>query len=117
MNRVVGHNLRFQSSYRSMESMAKIVNSTPGASVKIPERKYGIKKFMKSKFDYERHIKCSRCSNYIASYENTAQCEICDKELNGMHSDYFFNIPIEQQLVQSIQNHIDEILLYDSTIS
>lgn len=112
MNRLMTHNLRFNGSYTSMENMASVINSTPNASVKIPETKYLIKKFMQPNYKHEIHIKCNRCSNYIASLGSEAHCELCDTTIKTLKSEYFFYIPLEQQLLHSIQNHIDEILSY-----
>lgn len=112
MNRLMTHNLRFNGSYKSMENMASVVNSTPNASVKIPETKYLIKKCMQPNYKHEIHIKCNRCSNYIVSLGNEAHCELCDTTIKALTSENFFYIPFEQQLLQSIQNHIDDILSY-----
>lgn len=99
-----------------MENMAMIMNSTPNAAVKIPQTKYLIKKNMEPKFKHEVHIKCGRCSNYIASLGSEIHCKSCNKIIKTSDSNYFFYIPIEQQILESIQNHIDDILSYDSFI-
>lgn len=112
MNQIVGHNLRFNGSYRSMENVAKIVNSTPNSTIKVPETKYLIKKYMQPKFKYETYIKCHRCSNLTASFESEARCNTCDIIIKTAKSDYFVYIPIEEQLVDSIKENIDEIISY-----
>lgn len=43
-SRVLCHHLQFDGSYRSTESMARIINCTPNASIKIPSTKYSLKK-------------------------------------------------------------------------
>lgn len=112
MNQIVDHHLRFNGSYQSLESMAKIVNSTPGSTVKIPSTKYMIKKYIKPKFDLETHIKCRRCQNYFASSQSTTQCNLCNVSIKATDSDYFIYIPIAKQLEHSLKNNIEEILSY-----
>lgn len=48
LNRIVDHNLSFNGSYRSLENMAKIINSTPDSTVRVPETKHLIKKMRKT---------------------------------------------------------------------
>lgn len=41
-SRVLGHFLQFDGSYRSMENMANVVNSTPDAFIEVASTKYRI---------------------------------------------------------------------------
>lgn len=84
--------------------MAKIVNSTPNGSVKIPQTKYMIKKSMQPNLKYEVYKKCNSCLNYILSLENQNQCALCDAAITTTQSDYL-------QLLQSIQRYIIENIL------
>lgn len=99
-----------------MESVAKIVNSTPFSKIKVPDTKYLIKKSIQTNFKFNLHIKCNRCANYIESTNSTAECELCSKTLKTLTSDYFVYIPIEQQLKQSVSKNMDLILEYHSTV-
>lgn len=67
LKKIVDHHLDFNGSYESMENMARIINATPNASVKVPATKYTIKKSILPAFEYETHIKCHRCSNFVRS--------------------------------------------------
>lgn len=44
MERVIDHNLRFNTSFKSMEHMVKTINSNPNAAIKLPTTKCRIKK-------------------------------------------------------------------------
>lgn len=114
MNKIIGHHLCFNGSYRSLESMAKIVNSTPGSTIKIPSTKYLIKKCMQPKFELEIHIKCRSCLNYLANSHSAARCELCDVPIKTTDSDYFVYISLAKQLENSLKNNIDEILSYNA---
>lgn len=102
LHRTVGHHLDFHGSYRSMEAMAKVVNQTPNAAIKIPATTFKIKKHMQPCFSTETHIKCNRCSNYYATHKSETECELCQIIIKTSTSDYFIYIPIKQQLEQSV---------------
>lgn len=117
MNRIIDHGLHFNSSFTAMENLSKIANSTPNASVYVPETKFKIKKLIKPIYKFETHIKCNGCLNYTASFQSETQCPTCNIKIKTSLSDYFMNIPIEQQIRRSLKNHISEILEYNSKIS
>lgn len=110
LQKIVGHHLNFNTSYKAMESMAGIVNSTPNASVKVPATKYMIKKSIPQQFENESHIKCRRCSNFIRSLQNETRCELCDLMIKTANSEYFVYIHIKTQLEHAIKCNINEIL-------
>lgn len=115
-NRLVGHHLDFNGSYKSLESMSKIINQTPNASIQVPYTKYCIKKMMQPLFKTETHIKCHRCSNYIPSFKSDTECESCNVHIKTSISDYFIYIPIKQQVENSIKDNFNEILTYHSKV-
>lgn len=78
-----------------MENMAKIINSTPNTTVKVPTTKYMIKKAMPLGFEYETHIKCNRCLNFVRSQRSEVQCESCEIIIKTANSDYFVYFPVE----------------------
>lgn len=93
--------------------MAAIDNSTPNAIIKIPATKYMIKKTIPQPFEYETHIKCRRCSNFIRSFQSETRCESCDLMIKTANSDYFVYIYIKTQLEHAIKCNINEILAKD----
>lgn len=120
INRVVSHHLNFNSSYKSMEQMAEVINKTPNASIKIPCTKYKIKKCMPAVFSIKMYIRCNHCHNYIGSLKSETQCTqpSCDGILlKTTESDYFAYIPIKEQLEKNIERNLDEILAYNSAVS
>lgn len=92
--------------------MATIVNSTPNATIKLPATKYTIKKSMPPAFEYEIHIKCKQCSNFVGSLRSEIRCETCKTMIKTSNSDYFVYIPVEKQLEHAIKNNINEILSF-----
>lgn len=96
INQILKHNLRFNGSYQSMESMARdIVNTTPGATVKIPATIYKLRKAVPPAFEYQMQYRCTCCGNRSI---NSKECDLCQTKINPLRSDYFVNIPIKQQL-------------------
>lgn len=115
MEQFLDHNLQFNCSFKSMENMAKLINSTPNPTIKLPTTKYKLKSFINPMFNYQFCIQCS-CGNYTASSKSTALCMFCNVPINTMESDHFIYIPIEQQLKENITNNLDGILDYNSHV-
>lgn len=95
LERVLDHCLQYNSSYKCMENMAKIINSTPNAAVKVPSTKYKIQKFVAPVFKYEFHVQCKTCKSYV----NNVNITCCGSILKNIKSDHFVTIPIEQRLL------------------
>lgn len=98
LERFLHHNLKFNTSYKSMENMAKVLNSTP------------------AKVKYEFHIKCSACKNFIASEKNETLCIQCELPIKTSKCDYFVSMPIEQQLKLTLDKYYDDILAYGENV-
>lgn len=116
VGRFLNHSLHFNSSYKSMESMAKVLNSTPNTSVKVPATIFLIKKFISPAIKYDFHIKCSCCKNYIKSDKNEVECTLCEEKNKTARSDYFITFSLAQQLTQSIESNLDAILTYNELV-
>lgn len=99
-----------------MENMARVINATPNAAIQVPVTKYKIKQLIQSNIKSEFHIKCKKCSNFIASLTNEIKCTFCGTLTKTTNSEYFVYIPIEHQLKQSVEANIDDILNYYSKI-
>lgn len=57
---LVGHYLKHNSSYNSLEGMARIMNSMDNTSIQVPQTKYKIMKEMDPQFHMEYYIKCNK---------------------------------------------------------
>lgn len=113
-NRILKHNLRFNGSYQSMESMARdVVNTTPGAAIKVPQTIYQLRKSVKPIFEYQMYHKCAKCGNHSI---NAKECDTCQAKIIPSRSKYFVCIPIKQQLLQSLQSDFDEIITYYESV-
>lgn len=112
--KVISHALKFNQSYKALEENAKIVNSTPNASIRIPTSKYMLKKTINSNTSVQYHIRCSKCKNYSISLSSGKQiaCEICSKKISTASEEFFIYMPIEEQLRKVIDENLDEVLSY-----
>lgn len=108
---VVEHSVRFQQSYKCLESTSELVNSTPNASIRIPTSTYKIKKVIQSGYKTEFHIQCAKCQNYSVTTSTKSQiaCEFCSNNIKASDSNYFVYIPIKQQLLKSINENFEQI--------
>lgn len=113
---IVAHSLKFNLSLRGLENMTRIVNSTPSASIQIPQSRYKIKKLIKPVYSSEYHIKCEKCQIYshTTSTESPAmaKCVQCHNILKTSNSNFFIYIPIKQQLLRIIDKQFPEIIAY-----
>lgn len=105
---VVSHCTKFNQSYKCLENTANLINSTPGAKIRIPSTMYTIKKQVPLLFEPEYYIQCAPCKSY-----STIECELCGKQLKRANSKYFVYIPLKPQLIKSIHDHFNEIITYD----
>lgn len=114
INQILKHNLRFNGSYQSMQSMARdVVNTTPGATVKVPATMYKLRKTVTPIFEYQMHYKCVMCGNYSI---NANECDECQAKTISSRSEYYAHIPIKQQLIQSLRSDLSEIITYYESV-
>lgn len=109
---LVKHFLKYNQSYKSLESMAHIMNLMDDTSIQIPESKYRIIKRIDPLFKVEIHIFCINCKKHTPSTVCAVLCQTCSKLIKTTNSNFFVYIPIEQQLRKVIDHHWDEIILY-----
>lgn len=116
LQKFMQHNLKFSASYKSMENMAKVLNSTPNTSVKVPRTTYLLKKCIPSKIRYEFHIKCVACKNFIPTDKHETICTLCGLPIKTSQCDYFVTMSLKQQLKLTLEKYIDEILAYNESV-
>lgn len=100
-----------------MESAAELINSTPGAKIKIPATKFKIKKLINPLYEPIFYVLCPKCKNHSPTVNTTINCESCNIPLNRAKSKYFVYIPIEDQLKKSINDNFDGIISYSERFS
>lgn len=102
-----------------MEDTAKLMNSMPGATVKIPTTKYLLlRDFMASSpLTYRHYIYCKMCKQYIMCLpdDSSTTCK-CGAKLKTSAGNYFVYIYLERQLVQILETHWDKIVAYNNNI-
>lgn len=112
--RIVSHSVKHNQSYKSLESMARIVNLTPNASIEIPTTTYSIKKLVQADINFEFHVECTKCKIYSATKisKSFTECKQCGQTLKTQNSNHFVYFPIKQQIVKSVNEHINQINSY-----
>lgn len=113
------HFVRHNLSLKCLEDTAKLINGTPGATIKIPTTKYKlIKTFVSmSGFKIEFHIFCTHCkiySNHIV--DGAHECEECSRKLKATETNHFIYIPLEEQLKRLLNRHYDSVLSFAAGI-
>lgn len=113
-NRMISHCLQYNQSYKSMEGMAKIINETPDASIRIPHTVHKVKKEVEQNFRFEYHVQCSKCRSYSVSNSNdiNLECLNCSANIKRTLSNFFVYIPFRQQILRIIDDKFDEIMSY-----
>lgn len=111
-NHMVGHYLKHNQSYVSLEEMARIMNMMENASIRVPDTKYKIMKQVHPQFTAEFQLLCARCGNYTPTCEKKVQCvnTSCANMLCTSNSKYFVYLRLKRQLENSINEHWDEIM-------
>lgn len=110
--KVVSHFLKHNQSYKSLEGLAKVVNTTPGAHYQIPTTRYRIQKLIDPLLTPEYYIKCKVCKKYSSTTSNKVPCKACSLPLKRADSKYFIYLPFTSQLKQSIIEHFENIISY-----
>lgn len=115
--KIVSSCLKFNQSYNALENMAKIVNETPNASIRVPTSIYKLKKSVNGHMSVQYHIRCPLCNNHSVSLSSGKQivCESCSKGIFTACNDFFIYMPLEEQLRKVIDEHFDDILSYPSS--
>lgn len=112
----MSHHIQYSQSNAALENIAKIVNSTPNASIKVPTTQYKIKKLLNPALTFEYHMHCSVCQVYLSSTKSSVECEKCKKLLKTTNSNYFIYIPIKQQIEKFVKENFDQINAYRANI-
>lgn len=112
LQKVLSHSLHFNHSYQALVANAKLINSTPGTKIHIPATIYRIKKMVLPQVPTEFYIHCNICKEYLMTKTAETECVSCLQILNRAQSKYFVNLPLKPQLLQSINDHFDDIISY-----
>lgn len=113
---MVGHQLKFNGSYRSLEHMSRLINETPNAAIQSPHTTYRIKKYIPPILNTETYVKCRQCEVYTQCFGSEVECESCQATTKPSQSEYFIYIPIEKQLEHFVKSNMDDILEYNSIV-
>lgn len=119
VNGLLVHAINYNQSYSAIESVAKLLNCTPGRKGDVPATKYTIQKTIGGLFRPVFYIKCKRCSTYTATTEKETLCinASCQLSLNRAHLDYFVYCPLKVQLMKSLNDNFDKIMSYNASIN
>lgn len=109
MNDLLVDRAKYNKSYAACIDTSKQLNSVPGAKVQYPVLKQQIKREANLKYVYVRYIFSASCK--ILCEEGNA-CEICKQIPKKTKSNYLVYIPLEQQLKNTLDKYLNEILNY-----
>lgn len=108
----VAHFISHNQSYKCLEDVTHLINTTPGAQIRIPNTKHRIKRQLHPFFTPIFHIQCAICKTYSATITAESECAMCSIVIKRAHSNYFVAFPLKAQLVKSITDHFHEIVAY-----
>lgn len=113
------HFVRHNLSLKCLEDTARLINDTPGATIKIPTTKYKLMKTFVSLsgFQIEFHILCTQCkiySNHIV--DGAHEYEKCSRKLKATETNHFIYIPLEEQLKRLLNRHYDSVVSFATGI-
>lgn len=113
------HFIRNKLTYQCLESTAKLLNSMPGTTVRLPTTKYLLLKNMMSSnpFKHQYYIYCKNCKKYLkcSPDESTWMCA-CGEELKLCAKHYYVYIKLEEQLKNILEKQWDKIIAYNNVI-
>lgn len=115
--KVVSHAMQFNQSYRCIEKTAELINSTPGAQIRVPTSIYKVKKHTPSKLEPQYYIYCGICKSYLPTTARSVACDSCAQIVKRSTSKYFIYFPLRTQLLKSIHDHFDKIIAYEKIFS
>lgn len=114
------HFVKYKLSFSCLESTAKLMNSMPGAKVRLPVTKYRLlQSFQRlSSFHQQYHVYCDRCEIYTTCPTLAKQwhCTKCTSELKLSEKNHIAYIRIEDQLKQILNKYWDEISEFNAHI-
>lgn len=113
LNYYVKHNLTFD----CLKDTARLLNSLPTSSFKLPETKYKImKEFCSEKISFEIFIFCVKCKVYKQFNANTlAICSTCSSNLRKKETNFFVIFDVSSQLQKILQHYWSEVVIFQST--
>lgn len=106
------HQFKHAASYIATEDVSKLVNTTEGAQLTIPQTKCKLKKVAKPSFVFEYFYKCEKC-DCLFKHEKTSRrvyCSNCEE----MISKYFVYIPLRSQIESEVHKHFDTIIAHSN---
>lgn len=96
-------------STRTLQKIIPILNSTPGATVEIPNSKRFLKANTEKLFEQKYYAKCVFCNELNLC---GGPCNKCSRIVSKNRNNYFVYLPIEPQIKKSLIQHFDEINEY-----
>lgn len=114
---ILSHSLHFNQSYSNLQAVSKLVNSTPGARIQLPDTLYRIKKLVPPVIETQYYIQCSDCKDYSMTTTTEVECTTCSKVLKRAKSEYFVYLPLKPQIMKTINQHFNDIVSYSQSCS
>lgn len=105
--------LRHNLTLACLEDVMKLLNETLEECQKLPTGKVQIMNMFREHrdlVDIVYFVKCNKCQKYSKVENKTsAKCSHCGNGLKFTETNYFVNLPVEQQIVKSIKENWSSI--------
>lgn len=117
MKELLKYYLKYNISNVQLEDTAKLMNSMPNSTVKLPTTQYLITKnfFENQTFECFKHVKCTKCnlSIKIKFFGDKVKCE-CETVVKLTEDNFFVSFKIEKQVEKIVREHWHEIKEFSS---
>lgn len=107
INEVLLHRAKFNTSYAATSNFANTLNSIPGSQLEIPTKKNQLKRNAGLQYRYEYYVFCYFCQALVKHGQN---CSNCKRKTKKTKDNYFVYIPVNQQIKNSLKNHLPKIM-------
>lgn len=107
INDLFKHKIKFNASLKSIQNVANILNIN-NAEFKVPMCLKSLKRQANMRFVREYHIFCESCNELCVN----GLCNQCNISTKKSKSNFIIEIPLEQQIKASLDEHFDDIMDY-----
>lgn len=109
INAVMSNKVASNSTLKSAQRVAKLINKIPGSPINLPTNAESLKKAATMRFKREYYLFCNKCNDLCNKNNWCAKCKITTKKTK---SNFLVYIPLEQQIKNSVNQHFDDIMNY-----
>lgn len=109
LNAVMSNKAASNSTLKSAQNVAKLINELPGSPVNLPTNINSLKKSATMRFEREYHLFCAGCTEFC---DRNNWCKKCKLTTKKNKTNFIIYIPLKQQIKAIIDKYFDEIISY-----